>query len=395
MNSKAIQAGILAGVTGLLLASCQVPLATQPTAAPLRAQAASRQVLRADVRAFPQPVPVEVEPNRLIFTTPQDLHPNQVLMGRSTKEVDFLRRIVRLQTQGNRLIADTAPATLFDAFSELDLAGASTVRAPEFIQLRSQHFNIGGVLDLVLDLGVKPDFSDTELRVKDSRLYVKVAPSFTLDTRVRAEYTFLKTAAPAALGTEPPQQPVGDLNFNALRVPAWIGPVPLVFHLNPGTRLSYGHYANGKLIGTTQVNGVFKASVALEAGVGETPVTHSDSSYQLDGQMLAPELQLTGVARARLHLPTLHLDTEIAGLVGPFIEASPYVDGRYQKTLTATPAQTTVRTSVLARLGLAIDGGVTPTTLFGKQLAREIRIKILDKTLKELYRKDSTDVVPN
>lgn len=395
------QKGIPVILAAMVLAGCQASPLTQP--AQLRAQTAStqaasgRQVLRADAVVYQQPMPVEVEPNRLIFNAPQpDLRPNQVLMGRSIKEQDFLRRIKAIHADGKRIIADTVPATLFEAFNELDMAGATTVRAPEHISLRSQHFNIGGLVDIVVDLGVKPDFSDAHLRVKDSRLFIRVAPRFDIDTQVRAEYTFVKAGGPQPVtNQEPPLQPVGDFSFTAMRVPAWVGPVPLVFHLNPGTSLKYGAYANGKLIASSQITGQFKASVEMDAAVGETPTVKTDSDYQFDGKMLPPELKLTGVAKARLHLPTLHLDTEIAGLVGPFVEASPYIDGRYQKTVTVAPKQTTVYTSAVSSLGLAIDAGLTPTTLFGKQLARELRFKILDKQIKELYRKEGTDVVPN
>lgn len=387
---------LLGMVSALLLVACQAQPLPSQSSVNLRQQAtgaSGRQVLRADALSFQQPVAVEIEPNRLIFTTPQPgIKPNQVLMGRSLKEQDFLRRARQIHSEGNRLIVDTVPATLFEAFAELDYTGASAVRAPENIQLRSQHFNLGGVVDIVLDLGVRPDFSDAHLRLKDSRLFVRVAPRFTLDAKVHAEYNFLKSRAP--LGNEPVLQPVGDYSFNAVRLPAWIGPVPLVFHLKPGTRLDFGHHADGKLIASTELTGEFKASVEMEAALGESPVTKTDSDYSFDGKMLPPELRLTGVGKARLHLPTLHLDTEIAGLVGPFVEASPYVDGRYQKTLTATPQQTTVFTSAKASLGLAIDGGLTPTTLFGKQLSHEIRLRILDKQIKVLYSKEGTDILP-
>jgi hypothetical protein len=166
-----------------------------------------------------------------------------------------------------------------------------------------------------------------------------------------------------------------------------------MFHLKPGAGLDFGHRAEGKLVNTFDIDGEFKAVVELEAALGESPSTQSSSEYRIDGKMLPPELRLTGNARARLHLPTVHLDSEIAGLVGPFVQAGPYVDGNFTRRLTVTPQQTTVFSSVSSHLGLAIDGGITPTRLFGKQLSREIRFKILDKRIKELYRKEGTEVL--
>ncbi len=399
--NKRLLAGIL---TSLTMVAC-APVGLNPNAQaplnPVRQQSltatptagSQRQQTRADVQIFSQPQPVSVEANRLIFEGTQlNIKPNQVLMGRSISNQDFLRRVRRVQPSGNRLIVETTPATLFEAFEELDYVGAQIVRAPERISLSSHRFNIGGVVDIVLDMGLKPDFTDARLRVKDSRLLVRVAPTFDLDAKLRSEYRFLNTHT---IADNLPIKPVGKVSFEALRVPAWIGPVPLVFHLKPGAGLDWGHRAEGKLMVGTQVNGQFKAAVEMEAGLNEAPNSQTDSSYRFDGSMLPPELQINGTARARLHLPTIHLDTEIAGLVGPFIEAGPYVDGNFTRRLTVTPKQTTVFTSVNSQLGLTIDGGITPTRLFGKDLSREVRIRILDKRIKELYRKEGTDVLPN
>lgn len=401
---KRLLSGILVSLT---LVACNSPTGlnqnTQlPQTTPVRQQtlsklavtpASQRQQPRPDAQIFSQPQPVSVEANRLIFEgTQHNLKPNQVLMGRSVSNQDFLRRVRRIQPSGNRLIVDTVPASLFEAFEELDYMGAQSVRAPESINLSSHRFNIGGVVDIVLDMNLKPDFADTRLRVKDSRLFVRIAPRFEMEAKLRSEYRFLNAHT---LPDNVPLKPVGKFSFDALRIPAWVGPVPLVFHLKPGAGLDWGHRAEGKLMVGTQVQGEFKASVEMEAALDAAPTTETDSNYRFDGSMLPPELQLNGTARARLHLPTVHLDTEIAGLVGPFIEAGPYVDGTFVRRLTVTPKQTTVFTSVNAQLGLAIDGGITPTRLFGKDLSREVRIRILDKRIKEIYRKEGTDVLPN
>ncbi|HEY9841389.1 MAG TPA: hypothetical protein V6D23_13095, partial [Candidatus Obscuribacterales bacterium] len=223
----------------MMLAGCQsAPL---PGGLPgVRAQravgaqaATNRQVPRPDAFIFQQPVPVDVLPDRLIFTTPQtDIRPNQVLMGRSLTDQDFLRRATRLHAEGNRLIVETVPATLFEAFSDLDMAGVRSVRGPGGVTLQSHHFNLGGVVDIILDMNVKPDFSDAHLRLKDKRLFVRVAPRFEIDSQIRTEYTFF--SAQAQLSPEPVLKPTGSISFANARYLAWVGPVPLVFHLKPG-----------------------------------------------------------------------------------------------------------------------------------------------------------------
>lgn len=380
-----------------LLASCQAPLNQPqtnvlPNSPMLRQQSAQRQIQRQDLRVFQQPVPVTVEPQRLIFQGPQpDLKTNQVLMGRSQNNQDFLRRVRSIQPVGNQLIVETTQATLFDAFQELDFSGARLERAATPIALQAHRFNIGGIVDIVLDLGLKPDFSDAQLRLKNNKLFVRLAPKFELDAQVRSEFRFIGSRPI----NETPLQPIGNVSFNAARFPVWVGPVPLMFHLKPGAGLDLGHRADGRLLLATELQGDFKASVEMEAALGDSPVTRTDSDYHVDGKMLPPELHLTGSARARVYLPTVHVDSEIAGLVGPFIEARPYVDGQYLRRLSITPTQTTAFSSVNSHLGLKIDAGLTPTRLFGKDLTHELRFKILDKQLKELYRKETTEVLPN
>lgn len=375
------------------LTACQMPVSNPFVQRnTLQAQSAQRQIVQADAKIYSQPVPVSVEPHRLIFSGPQNgLKPGQVLMGRSLKDQDFLRRVRQIHVSGSQTVVDTLPATLFDAFEELDLSGSRIQANTPPIAMQSHRFNIGGVVDVVMDLNLKPDFSDTKIRLVNERLFVRVAPRFEMDSQIRTEFKFI--------GIKPvpenPLKPVGSVSFNALRIPAWIGPVPLVFHLKPGAGLDWGHQADGRVIVSTDIDGQFTASVEMEAGLGENPVTKTDTAYQLNGKMLPPELRLTGSAKARLHLPTIHLDTEFAGLVGPFVQAGAYVDGHYLRRLSATPQQTTIYTLANSHLGLRIDAGITPTHLFGKDLSKELRFKILDKQIKELYRKESTDVIPN
>lgn len=384
-RSVQILLGALVSTSVLQACQGQAPLLRNQLPAPLQRQSvtAFQSTPTAEAQIFEQPVPVAVLPDRLIFEGSHSFAPGQVLMGRSVNSQDFLRRIEQVQPSGSQTMVLTTPATLFDAFEELSVKGAQAERL-ERISLRQQRFNIGGVLDIVVDVGVKPDFSDTQISLKNKRLNVKMAPTFELDAQVRSEYRFLNA------GNHLNPKPVGKVDFTAATFPAWAGPVPLVFHLKPGAALDFAHQAQGTLSVGTQLEGQLKVQLEMEAALGEAPSTRSDSSYQFNGSMLPPELRLKGAARARLHLPQIHLDTEIAGLVGPFVEAGPYVDATYQRKLTATPTGGTAQESVRAQLGLAVFGGITPTRLFGKDLSREIRIKILDRQIKELYRKDTT-----
>lgn len=383
---------LFAATSLLALSACQsAPLPLPSTVTQVQRQsvapATQRQVVRQQSQVFAEPVPVAVFPDRLVFQgTQHRFTPGQVLMGRSQQNQDFLRRVRSSATQGNTTVVQTTNATLFDVFEELDLAGVRAQRAPERIQVRSQRFNLGGVVDIVVDMGLTPDFSDTRIRLKDSRLQVRVAPRLEIDTRVRSEYRFLNIQSEAV-----PLKPVGQVSFTAARFPVWVGPVPLVFHIKPGASLDWGHSAQGNLGVTTQLQGELKAAIELEAAVGERPTTRSDSNYQLDGTMLPPDLKMTGSARARLSLPQIQVDSEIAGLVGPFVQAGPYVDASYRRSLKGTPGNGTVTSLSEASLGLTIDGGITPTRLFGAELSREVRVRILDRTLKQLYRKETTE----
>lgn len=333
--------------------------------------------------SFKEPVAVAVYPDRLVFQGHLPLfQPQQVLIGRSLQNEDFLRRVLSSRHAGGQTIVETTSASLFEAFEELDLAGPRLVRAPERISLREHRVNIGGMMDLVIDLGVTPDFSDLRLKLKEGQLSMRMAPAFEIDTQVRSELRLQGPMSEVAL------RPVGSVNLLTSRFVAWIGPVPLVFHLKSAAALDLGARAEGQLSVGAQINGTVKTSVELEAALNQQPQVRGNSSYRFEASLLLPDMKLKGEIRSRLTLPRLHLDSEIAGLVGPFVQTGPYIEGSYLRQVNGSAA--TVRESVRSHLGLKVDGGITPTRLFGKNLSRELRVNILDRQLKEIYRQDTT-----
>ncbi|MBF2053065.1 MAG: hypothetical protein IGS03_06315 [Candidatus Sericytochromatia bacterium] len=179
MKSSLFKSALLSSVAllSLSLLSCQQVAFVPPPAPPaaqLQRQLNAPQPVHEQVLShqetvtFKDPVPVAVEPERLVFQgTQHQFQPQQVLIGRSLQNQDFLRRVRSSRIQGNQVIVETTPATLFDAFQELDLAGPRMVRSPERISLREHRINIGGIMDLVIDLGLTPDFSDMRLKLKD------------------------------------------------------------------------------------------------------------------------------------------------------------------------------------------------------------------------------------
>ncbi len=357
--------------------------------APLQAQnarPAPRVDLQQNAQLFEQPVPVTVTPDRLVFDTPLNLSPGQVLMGRSRNGEDFLRRVVSVSTQGNQTVVTTQPASLFDAFKELEAHEVSLTRAPERIALRSQRFNIGGVMDIVVDLGIRPDFSDAHIQLKDSRLSIEMAPRFELDTQVRSEITFIRP-------TQSDLSPVGQVQFTAARFPAWIGPVPVVFQIKPGAALSWGHQASGSLIQDLNLEGFLQPRLTMEAALKQTPRTTGTLQHQIQAQLNPPALSLKGKAHARIYVPQVQFESELAGIVGPFISAGTYVDGTYRREIRSTQGQALMDTQINADLGVSVHGGITPTSLFGSDLTREIRVKILERNLKNLYNKQTTEPV--
>ncbi len=388
------------GAFCLFLTACQGPLPVRNSPANVRAQMTAQQAaqqaasqnditsqtrLQANARLFEQPVPVSVTPDTLIFKnldTPLEV--GQVVMGRSLDGEDFLRRVTRLRSTGNTTYVSTTNASLFDAFQELQVTGVDVPRSPQRIALRSQRFNIGGVMDIVVDLGVRPDFSDARIQLKNSRLKVHMSPRFELDTQIRSELTFLRP-------TQSDLQPVGSVEFTAARFPAWIGPVPVVFRIKPGAALSWGHQASGELIQALNIDGFIKPRVELEAALKQAPRAKGTIQQQIQARMEPVELRFKGNAHARLHIPQIQFESELAGIVGPFISAGTYVDARYQKQVRTPQGRPVEDTEINADLGLSVYGGITPTRLFGSDLTREIRVRILEKNLKKLYHKKNSE----
>jgi hypothetical protein len=393
MKFTPLSSSLFAGTAlALSLSACQSP-ATYRTgalapASTLRAQQAApapRVNLQQNTRLFEQPIPVAVTADTLIFEDLSvSLEVNQVVMGRSLQGEDFLRRVVSLRTQGRQTIVTTRPASLFDAFKELQANEVSLSRSPERVSVRSQRFNIGGVMDIVVDLGVRPDFSEAQIQLKDSRLKVNLAPRFEVDTQIRSELTFIKPV-------QNDLSPVGQVTFTAARFPAWIGPVPVVFQIKPGAALSWGHQASGSLVQSLNIDGFIQPQLTMEAALKQTPQTSGTIQHQIQAQLAPPALSIKGKAHARLYVPQIQFESELAGIVGPFISAGTYIDATYQREIRTQQGQNTVNTFVNADLGLSVYGGITPTQLFGSDLTREIRVKILEKNLKNLYNKQTSE----
>lgn len=391
MKSKALSSLLLtSALLALSLSACQSPAAYRtgaliPTTS-LRAQQSTPRVsLQQNTRLFEQPIPVAVTPDTLIFEDLSvGLEVGQVVMGRSLQGEDFLRRVVGVQTQGRQTTVNTKPASLFDAFKELQANEVSLPRAPQRVSIRSQRFNIGGVMDIVVDLGVRPDFSEAQIQLKDDRLKVNLAPRFELDTQIRSELTFLKPV-------QNDLSPVGQVTFTVARFPAWIGPVPVVFQLKPGAALSWGHQASGSLVQALNIDGFIQPRVTLEAALKQTPQTSGTIQHQIQAKLAPPALSIKGRAHARIYVPQIQFESELAGIVGPFISAGTYIDATYQREILTQQGQSMVNTFVNADLGLSVYGGITPTQLFGSDLTREIRIKILERDLKNLYKKQTSE----
>lgn len=328
---------------------------------------------------FLKDTPVAVYPNRLVFEGQQlAFEKGNILIGRSRRNEDYLRRIEKITVAGGRTLVDTTDASLFEAFDELSLRGLEM--DPDVQGLRKEHrVNIGGVMDLVLDLNIRPDFSDTELHLKDKRLRIKSSPVVQLNTQLRGELRF----RPLLSEVEP--QPVGEVSFTAASFPLWLGPVPVSFTLRPGAALDYGHEASGSAGIGGQLNGEVKATVELEAALNQQPELSSAIQHQLDASWIPPELKLEGSARARVHVPRMQIDLKVASMVGPFVQLGTYVDSSYTRRYSYSSGEKRLYESVQSHLGLAAYGGITPTKIFGKQLSKEIRIKIIDKNLKQIY----------
>lgn len=393
MTSTFSSSLFLGSLCALSLSACQSPTAYRAGALlptnTLRAQQAETtptQInLQQNTRLFEQPIPVSVTPDTLIF---EDLNTvlevNQVVMGRSLQGEDFLRRVITIQTQGRKTIVSTRPASLFEAFKELQANEVSLSRAPERVSIRAQRFNIGGVIDIVLDLGVRPDFSEAQIQLKDSRLKVNLAPRFDIDTQIRSEWTFIKPV-------QNDLSPVGQVTFTTARFPAWIGPVPVVFQIKPGASLSWGHQASGSLVQALNIDGFIQPKLTMEAALEQTPQTSGTIQHQIQAQLAPPALSIKGKAHARLYVPQIQFESELAGIVGPFISAGTYIDATYQREIKTQQGKSMVNTFVNADLGLSVYGGITPTQLFGGDLTREIRIKILERNLKNLYQKQTSE----
>lgn len=365
----------------ICLNACQLnaPLqAPQSAPAQLSQLSQSRSIPHLSTQAFQEPIPVQVLETSLVFKGQYAFQKGQVLMGRSTQNQDFLRRVRSSHFDGQQTRVETEAASLFDAYQELDVS-ANPSKALERIQIRQERIQFGN-LEMLIDLSIQPDFSQTRIRLKDKQLTIEIAPRFELETQIQNHYRFDNLSA-ALL---PELKPVGKFAFTAASFPLWIGPIPLIFKIKPGAALEWAQQAQGKLSFSTQLEGDLQPTLKLEAGLGETPRLQTDLKQNFKAKINPLQADFRGETRARLSLPQISLESKIAGLIGPYIETASYLDTHWSRL----PQNNQVHESIRSQLGLSIYGGINAGQIFGKNLASQLRVKIIDRDLKEVYRHD-------
>ncbi len=364
-----------------LLSACQTNsphLLPQAATTQLGSFSQSRAIPQLNTQVFKSAIAVQVLADRLIFEGQHSFQQGQVLMGRSSQNVDFLRRVRSSRFDGKQTQVETQAANLFDAYQELDVS-TSQSKAPERISIQQQRIQFGQ-FEMLVDLGIQADFSKTRIRLKDKQLLIEMAPRFEIDTRIQNSYRFDSLASTLA----PELKPVGKFAFTAANFPLWVGPIPLIFKVKPGAALEMAQSAQGNLKLATQVEGSFQPSLKLEARLGETPRIQSDLQEDFTAKVSPLQANFTGETRARVHLPQISLDSKIAGLIGPYLETGTYIDTQWSRR----PQSNQIQESIRSQLGLSIYGGLSAGQLFGKELASQLRIKIVDRDLKEIYRQD-------
>lgn len=383
-------------LTLLSLSACSAPQ-PQPLLSPVsqvRAQDVTTQVElkpQAMILNHAQDQPLSVLPEQLIFDGQHRFEPGQVLMGRSQEGQAFLRQVVSVQTRGPQTVVQTQQAYLTDAFDELDVTGAVPTERMKPIELDRRTFKIGFV-SLDSALKAQPDFSDARLRIHDGKaLYVRLAPQLELtwDVTGRTSFSSLESGL-----SDVPLKPIGNVNFKTFPINAQIGPVPVTFYIRPGAALDWGYRGSGSIELGAQLQGRVKAGVELNANLSETPDVNTLFDYGYDGHFNDPRIDFDGQVRTRLHIPRIRVESEIAEMTGPYIEAESFIDGDLDAHLKVVNNQKQVTGTAEAHLGLALRAGLPATHLFGKQLTQEINKTLFDRRIKELYKKQLSYTLP-
>lgn len=385
----------------LSLSACQGAGPTAPNPAlqraPLKAVQSQSQTtnqvmqFKANARLLDagQAQPIAITPQTLVFAQDPLLQMGQIVMGRTEQE-DYLRRVTGIRSEESNVVVMTERANLYEAFEQLDVSNAQPDRlAP--IQLDQRRFKIGFV-DIVSKLVAEPDFSDSRLRLTNTRaraLFVRLAPEIKLTWEVSSETRFTPGMSDGLA-----LKPIGQMNFKTFRIPTSIGGIPLVFYLRPGTALDWGHQGEGHLKLGAQVTGSFKVGVEMTAAVSEQPTVETFYQQAFDGRVLPPEIDFNGKVLTRLHLPRLRLDSKIVDMVGPFIEAESYLDGELDAQLKVSGSGKQVTGQAAAHLGLGLKAGLSQTDLFGKTLNKEISVDIFNRRVKTLYKQRLSYQIP-
>lgn len=370
--------------------------------------------LQARTRVLQEPIlqPLHALPGQLIFRGQRVFQPGEILIGRSSQGQAFLRRVLKSQESNGQTQVLTANATLPEAFQELDLSGVTDPEAVKPIELDRRTFQIG-FMTVESALRAYPDLSDVQVRLENGKaLFVRLAPELKLTWDITSRVT-LNSASATALPWDssartapmsPTQQPtaqtplvlkpIGQVNFKSFVIVTAIGPVPLTIFIKPGAALEWGHQGSGSLELGGQINGRLKVAVEMKAqNFSQSPDFKSAYDYDYGGLLKDPRLNFTGKILTRLHLPRLRVESEIAAMIGPYVEASSYLDGELVSKITVVGAQKRVNGSAEVHLGLALRAGLSKSDLFGDSIP-EIHKTLFDRRVKQIYKKDLSYLLP-
>lgn len=339
-----------------------------------------------------------IHSNSMILNGQTGIKQGDIVIGRSRGQ-DFLRQVVGVNQTANQAVLRTQPALLHDAFDEINLRGfepePGALQAIEQ-KLNRKTYNIGGLLDLVPRLKIKPDFSNTEIRLRKTTLTIKVAPITRITGQIEARFSpFSDQTKIVNIFKLPPTQPLGRVELPGASIPGWIGPVPIVFNLTPSVSLDWSSQASGYFFFGAELNGQITTGIEITAKLGKKPTYKTFKDWGFEARLTEPGFKVQGEVRSKLNVPEIQVDTKIAGMVGPFVRFSPYLDGKVKQTTVVKPKGTSVEGSARSDLGLVLRGGITETSIFGFKLAKGLDVRILDKTIKEVYRKDLKEYIPH
>lgn len=375
----------------------------------------SRQTyrLQSQTRVLQEPInqPLRALPGQLVFRGMRVFQPGEILIGRSSEGQAFLRRVLSRpehNEQNGQTLVQTANASLADAFQELDLSGVNNPEMVKPIELDRRTFQLGFVT-VESALRAQPDLSDVQIRLENGKaLFVRLAPELKLtwDITSRVTLSTLNQATPTtpwATQQVPPAvapqtglllKPIGSVNFKTFLIVTAIGPIPLTIFIKPGAALEWGHQGTGSVELGGQVNGRLKVAVEMKAqNLSQSPDFKSAFDYDYGGLIKDPKLEFTGRVLSRLHLPRLRVESEIAAMIGPYVEASSYLDGDLVSKVTVVGSQKRITGKAEVHLGLALRAGLSKSDLFGDSIP-EIHKTLFDRRVKQLYKKDLNYTLP-